>query len=343
MGALSSGCVPGGASCGLAVAAVNQVVRRHGLAPTDAAVVATDDCSGALVISHSDQMIAGACVNKFVIKRTYTATDLCGNSSSQTQTITVNDDTGPVITSIPADVTVPCAGASREATAGEPPWYLGQLSEGVLALVLESADRLAIEACVARVCRSLRAPVELDDASFHVTPYAGAAILGQDAGSPRTLLEHARAAATEAKRSGAEEVRFFTDTLELRSLARLDIAHELRGAIADRAIRLRYVGRHDLATGRHVAKVGYLHWLHPLRGEVRPAEFVSIAEATGLALALSRSALASLREDLATVSRPDDAAGCVSFGPLRHHLLHHDALGLLPYPPRDVREPANVP
>ena len=80
-------------------------------APNDAAVVATDNCSGAVVVTHSDQITPGSCVNKFVLKRTYTATDVCGNSSSQTQTITVNDDTAPVITGIPADVTVQCASA----------------------------------------------------------------------------------------------------------------------------------------------------------------------------------------------------------------------------------------
>src|SRR5439155_26467494 len=76
--------------------------------PNDATVVATDSCGGAPVITHSDQTIPGTCVNRFVVKRTYTATDACGNSSSLTQTITVNDTTAPVITSIPADVTVQC-------------------------------------------------------------------------------------------------------------------------------------------------------------------------------------------------------------------------------------------
>src|SRR5439155_11322066 len=80
-------------------------------APTDSAVVATDDCGGTPVITHSDQTIPGTCANKFVVKRTYTATDACGNSSSLIQTITINDTTGPVISSIPADVTVQCASA----------------------------------------------------------------------------------------------------------------------------------------------------------------------------------------------------------------------------------------
>src|SRR5205085_941521 len=96
---------------------------------------------------------------------------------------------------------------------------------------------------------------------------AGVAILGQDASTPKLLLDHARAAATEARRRGSSEVCFFTDTMRLESLARLDIAREMREAIANRDIRLRYVGRHDLETGRLTAWVGYLRWLHPPRGE----------------------------------------------------------------------------
>src|SRR5260370_374590 len=78
----------------------------------------TDNCGGAAVITSSDQTTAGSCLNKFVVKRTYTATDACGNSSSQVQTIAVNDNTAPVITSIPADVTVQCASAVPAANTG---------------------------------------------------------------------------------------------------------------------------------------------------------------------------------------------------------------------------------
>ena len=95
-------------------------------------------------------------------------------------------------------------------------------------------------------------------------------------------------------------MRFFTDTLRLRSLARLDIARELRDAIANGDIGLRYTGRHELRTGRLVTWIGYLRWLHPLRGEIRPVEFLKVAEATGLATLLSRAALAGLRQDFAS-------------------------------------------
>jgi EAL domain-containing protein (putative c-di-GMP-specific phosphodiesterase class I)/GGDEF domain-containing protein len=206
----------------------------------------------------------------------------------------------------------------------EPHWYIGQLSPELLAMVVESSDRDAIEACVSRVCSSLREPVSIGDAAFHLTPYAGVSILGQDGGTPKCLIEKARSAVAEARRSDSVKIYFFSDTLKLRSLARLDVAHELRDAIASRQIRLRYVGRYDLHSGRLVAQVGYLRWRHPLRGEVPAAEFLGVAETTGLATLLSRTALAGLAQDFAAMGPilPPDAR--ISFGALRHHLLQDD-------------------
>lgn len=217
--------------------------------------------------------------------------------------------------------------AQSDAAGGKPWWYLGQLSDNLLALVLESADREAIEGCVAALCASLREPVAISGAEFHLTPYAGVAILGQDASTPKLLLDHARAAAAEARRRGSCDVRFFTDTMRLQSLARLDIAREMREAIENRDIRLRYVGRHDLKTGELTAWVGYLRWQHPLRGEIRPAEFVRVAETTGLAALLSRAALGCLKEDFAALAAGAHADVRVSFGALRHHVLHEDFAG----------------
>lgn len=207
-------------------------------------------------------------------------------------------------------------------SGSETGWYLGQLSDSLLALVIETPDRDSIDACISRVCDSLREPLSIGNAVFHLTPYAGVAILGEDATSPKVLLSHARAAATEARLSGSGNVCFFSDALRLRSLARLDIGRELQEAIANREIRLRYVGRYDLSTGRLVAWVGYLRWIHPIRGEVRPIEFLRVAETTGLATALSRAALTCLQEDFAVLSSQWDAEVRISFGALRHHILH---------------------
>jgi EAL domain-containing protein (putative c-di-GMP-specific phosphodiesterase class I) len=67
-----------------------------------------------------------------------------------------------------------------------------------------------------------------------------------------------------------------------------------------------------------------VRWLHPLRGEIRPAEFLRVAQTTGLATSLSRSVLAHLPQDFAELSAQSDSDVRVSLGALRDHVLHED-------------------
>jgi hypothetical protein len=69
--------------------------------------VATDNCGGDVAISYTDTVVAGT-GNNSVITRVWTATDVNGNISTYTQTISVEDSTPPTFTTSPADVTVEC-------------------------------------------------------------------------------------------------------------------------------------------------------------------------------------------------------------------------------------------
>lgn len=66
----------------------------------------SDDCSNSILLTHSDVVNGAGC--NYTILRTYTATDLCGNSASFTQTIHVVDTTPPVFSSVPLSTTVSC-------------------------------------------------------------------------------------------------------------------------------------------------------------------------------------------------------------------------------------------
>ncbi len=78
-------------------------------APNTTLPTATDNCGGAVVISHvGDAAVGGQCANRFSITRTYKATDACGNTATCTQTIVVNDQTGPVITATGTTLTLGC-------------------------------------------------------------------------------------------------------------------------------------------------------------------------------------------------------------------------------------------
>src|SRR5204863_1463418 len=71
---------------------------------------AHDHCNPTFaLIPYTTLFRSGSCDNRYTIARTYHATDSCGNSSSHTQNITVDDETAPVIDTYPNDSTVSCA------------------------------------------------------------------------------------------------------------------------------------------------------------------------------------------------------------------------------------------
>ncbi|MEO6131631.1 MAG: hypothetical protein ABIQ02_07270, partial [Saprospiraceae bacterium] len=72
-------------------------------------VTVSDNCNGTATVSFLGDVISGqTCINRYTIDRTYLAIDECGNSASCTQTITVFDNTPPII-ACPANTTVQCA------------------------------------------------------------------------------------------------------------------------------------------------------------------------------------------------------------------------------------------
>ncbi|WP_082333836.1 gliding motility-associated C-terminal domain-containing protein [Mangrovimonas sp. TPBH4] len=80
--------------------------------PTDLALTGdvtdeTDGCSSDLEATYTDATAQGACANESIITRTWTLTDDCGNTTTQAQTITIQDTTAPTFT-VPAAVTIEC-------------------------------------------------------------------------------------------------------------------------------------------------------------------------------------------------------------------------------------------
>jgi len=74
--------------------------------PAPAQVTATDDCSDDLIVGFSEQIVPAEC--GYVLVRTWTVTDDCGNTASASQTLTVVDTTAPAFVNPPADITVEC-------------------------------------------------------------------------------------------------------------------------------------------------------------------------------------------------------------------------------------------
>lgn len=105
--------------------------------PNPALVTGSDNCGGGITPSFFSNSISNqTCANRFTLTRQYRAADLCGNTNSCIQVITVNDQTPPVFTFVPASVTVDCylipgvgiASASDNCTSGATVTFLGEVS-----------------------------------------------------------------------------------------------------------------------------------------------------------------------------------------------------------------------
>ena len=78
-------------------------------------VTATDNCGTATVVM-SETTTAGNCPGNYTITRTWTATDQCGNTSSASQTISVTDNTAPVLVGVPSNTSATCTSVPSAAT-----------------------------------------------------------------------------------------------------------------------------------------------------------------------------------------------------------------------------------
>jgi diguanylate cyclase (GGDEF)-like protein/PAS domain S-box-containing protein len=124
-------------------------------------------------------------------------------------------------------------------------------------------------------------PFEIEGDELFVSASAGVALAG-DRADARSLLRDADAAMYQAKAHGRSRCELFDDDLRQRVVGRLRTETALRGALAAGELRLVFQPIVDLASGRTVETETLLRWQSAERGPVSPAEFIPVAEETGL-------------------------------------------------------------
>jgi EAL domain-containing protein (putative c-di-GMP-specific phosphodiesterase class I)/PleD family two-component response regulator len=114
------------------------------------------------------------------------------------------------------------------------------------------------------------------------TAWIGIALSPGDGDTPETLRKSADLAATHGHAEGARHYTFASAGLNARSLERLTLASQLRGAAQRGELRLHYQPKVDLQSNRIVGAEALVRWQHPQHGLVPPARFIALAEEMGL-------------------------------------------------------------
>jgi diguanylate cyclase (GGDEF)-like protein len=149
------------------------------------------------------------------------------------------------------------------------------------------------------ICRALSTPFQIDGHDIFVTTSVGISMYPHDATDVGTLLKHADTAMYRAKRTGSG-FQFFEASMEHTISEHVRMENDLRRALERNEIEVFYQPQARVDNGRIVGAEALVRWRHPTRGMVSPAEFIPLAEETGLINPLGewvlRTACAQMQE-----------------------------------------------
>ncbi|MGH9103325.1 MAG: putative bifunctional diguanylate cyclase/phosphodiesterase [Acidimicrobiales bacterium] len=176
--------------------------------------------------------------------------------------------------------------AERLRGAVRPSDTVGRLAGDEFLVICEDVEDVTDATRVAqRVQDALGEAVDLDGRSLRVSASIGVALAG-DGGDAEGLLRDADVAMYRAKESGRGRLEVADETMRERALNQLRTERELEEAIATGQLRLHYQPIVSLADGSISGVEALVRWQHPRRGLLAPADFISLAEESGLIVPL---------------------------------------------------------
>ena len=154
----------------------------------------------------------------------------------------------------------------------------------VLLTRLEKAENAANIA--KRIIDAVSVPFLLGDEEIVVTPSIGIAVFPYDGDSVEELVKNADTAMFHAKENGKNNYQFYTNSMSATAFERLSMENALRKGLGNNEFEVYYQPKIDLAMNRVVGLEALIRWNHPEMGLVSPANFIPLAEDTGLIVPL---------------------------------------------------------
>ncbi len=172
-----------------------------------------------------------------------------------------------------------------------------------------------VNALVARIFGALRMPFDCRGHSLAADASIGIALAPRHGTDLHVLLKRADLAMYAAKAAGRRTHRFFEPSMEAEANQRRAMELDLRAAIAEGNFELHYQPLVDLGSNAVTGCEALLRWCHPRRGMVSPAEFIPIAEETGLIEEIGDWVLRTACAEAATW--PDHVRVAVNVSPIQ--------------------------
>lgn len=142
-----------------------------------------------------------------------------------------------------------------------------------------------------RLQSEIRKPLEIAESTLELTATIGMAVYPTDGKDADTLLKNAVLAMKRGKSEGCGTLCFFSPAMDAELRDRRALEQDLAAAVEKRQFDIQYQPLVNLARNEIAGFEALLRWQHPVRGVVPPAEFMPVAEQTGLIHAIGDRAL----------------------------------------------------
>ncbi len=179
----------------------------------------------------------------------------------------------------------------------------------------EVSSHSAVEALAQKMMDEITRPMRIDGHRLQIASSMGIAVLPDDGEDIDTLMQGADLALYHAKVNGRKQVSFFDPAMTRDLVRRREIESELRLALQRDELSIFFQPIIDLKTGRIRAFEALVRWFHPEKGELRPDEFIPVAEETGAIITLGN--WITVQAAKAAAAWPEDVTIAVNLSPVQ--------------------------
>ncbi len=176
-------------------------------------------------------------------------------------------------------------------------------------------DRKHSERLASEIHAEIMRPVRVDGNRLEVRASLGVAIMPEDGRDTETIMQSADLALYHAKVGGRAQTCFFDKTMTRDLVRRREIEDELRAALQRDELSIFFQPIVDLETGKIRTFESLVRWFHPEKGELRPDEFIPVAEETGVIVTLGNWITKQAARTAA--QWPEDITVAVNLSPLQ--------------------------
>jgi len=193
-------------------------------------------------------------------------------------------------------------------------------------VVCEVETRDQSEKLAARLLEEICRPFRIDGDRLQIAGSMGIALMPDDGVDLDTLMQSADLALYHAKVNGRNQTSFFDASMTRNLMRRKEIEAELRAALQRDELSIFFQPIVDLETGRIKTFEALVRWFHPEKGELKPDEFIPVAEETGVIITLGN--WITQQAARACAQWPEDVTIAVNLSPVQIR-APGSALGIL--------------